>query len=251
MGTSSSSKGMRGKNPLVPEWADDQPGVALPESDPNRFRSFRTHFGNYVSGSGRTSLEKSLGKFAAQATGGSTVGPRRLGAIISAGGHFAEALRDISQGQDVVGLKKSEYEGKSAEHFAQALADLIKGDTPDADWIASAAQEAIEAVFDIDEAFEPENLTEDNVTIILAEFLSISIFQLVLNEAGDSWNRVSDTADAISFENEILDLTREIVDQSLRAEIQGGNNRMTSDAAQHYLRATAKDVWEKWERYSV
>lgn len=250
MGTSSSSKGGRGRNPLVPDWADDQPGAPLPQPDPNRLRSFRRSFGEYVSGGGRSSLEKSLEKFASQATGGSSIGPRRLGAVISAGGAFAEVLRDVSEGRNVEGLNQTQFEGKSVEQFAQAISQLVCGETPDADWINSALQEAIEAALDFDEDFDRDNLSEENISTILVEFLAISIFQLVLNEAGNAWTKAQDSNDTIKCETEILDLTRQIVDQSFSMQFDNGEQNLASDAVQGYMRASAKEVWEKWERYN-
>lgn len=250
MGTSSSSKGPKGKNPLVPDWADDQPGAPLPSPDPNRFRSFRRSFGEYVASGGRPNLEKVLGKYAREATGGSSVGPRRLGTVISAGGTFAETLRDIAQGKDTSGLKSSDFEGKPVEKFAQALADIISGDSPDVDWIAEAAQEAILVALDIDDNFNNESLTQDNITIILVEFLSISIFRLVLNDAGDAWARADDATDAISRENELLDLTRTMVDRSFRSEMADNQNDLASSRVQGYMRSTAREVWDRWERYN-
>lgn len=250
MGTSSSSKGSRGRNPLVPDWADDQPGAPLPKPDANRLRSFRKNFGEYVSGGGRSSLEKSLGKFASQATGGSSIGPRRLGPVVSAGGTFAEALRDLSEGKNVDGLDQSKFEGKSVEQFAQAISQLVCGETPDADWINSALQEAIEAALDFNDEFDRENLTEENISTILVEFLAISIFQLVLNEAGNAWTKAQESSDAIKCENEILDLTRQVVEQSFSEQLSSGNQNLESDAVQLYMRVSAKQVWEKWERYN-
>lgn len=250
MGTSSSSKGGRGKNPLVPPWADDQPGAPLPPADPNRYRSFRRSFGEFVSGGGgRDRLEKSLGKFASQATGGSGVGPRRLGNVISSGGTFGEALKSIADGNNVDGLDASRYTGKTVDQFAQAIAEFVGGDSPDADSIQIAVQEAIECVLDMDVDFDPNALTDDNIAQILMEYLSQSIFQIVVNEAGDSWSRSSDVEIAVKCESEILDLTREHVEQSFATQIQNAGLNLGSIAVERYMRAAAKYVWETWERF--
>lgn len=250
MGTSSSSKGGRGKNPLVPPWADDQPDAPLPSPDPNRYRSFRRSFGEYVSdGGGRDKLEKSLGKFAHQATGGSNVGPRRLGNVISSGGAFGETLKSIADGNKIDGLDASQYTGKSVDQFAEAIADYVSGGSPDADAIRSAVQEAIECVLDLDAEFNPNALTDDNISLIMIEYLAQSIFQIVVNEAGDSWSRSSDIETAIKCETEILDLTREHVEQSFAAQIQNIGINLGSAAVERYMRDAAKYVWQTWERF--
>ena len=103
---------------------------------------------------------------------------------------------------------------------------------------------------DLDQRFDPADLTDENISTILIEFLSISIFQLVLNEAGDAWSRTEDANDAIRCETEILDLTRTIVDQSFKAEMEREGNSLKSQAVKQYMRVTAKEIWEKWERYN-
>ena len=45
MGTSGSSKGPKNSSPLVPAGVDDEPGKPLPEPEGQRFRGFRTEFG--------------------------------------------------------------------------------------------------------------------------------------------------------------------------------------------------------------
>lgn len=251
MGTSSSSKGSRGRNPLVPEWADDQPGTPVPPSDPNRYRSFRKSFGDYVSGGGgKTSLQKTLGKFAGQASGGASVGPRRLGRVISSGGSFGETLKAIADGNDVAGLDASRYTGKTVDQFAQAIGELVGGDSPDADIINSAVQEAIEQVLDLDADFDPNALTDDNISQIMIEYLAQSIFQIVVNEAGNSWNRSDDVVTSAKCETEILDLTREHVEQSFTSQIQQAGVNLGSTAVERYMRTAAQHVWQTWERYN-
>ncbi len=250
MGTSASSKGGRGRNPLVPEWADDQPGTPLPPSDPNRYRSFRKSFGDYVSGGGgRPPLQKALGRFARQASGGANVGPRRLGQVVSSGGAFGETLKAIADGNDVEGLDASRYIGKTVDRFAQELAEHLGGDSPDADIIQIAVQEAIEQVLDVDTDFDPNSLTDDNIAQIMIEYLAHSIFQIVVNEAGNSWNRSDDVVTSAKRETEILDLTREHVEQSFASQVQNKGVQLGSNAVESYMRAAARHVWQTWERY--
>ena len=250
MGTSASSKGGRGRNPLVPDWADDQPGAPLPPSDSNRYRTFRKSFGDYVSGGGgKVPLQKSLGKFARQASGGSAVGPRRLGQVFSSGGAFGETLKTIADGNDVTGLDTDRYTGKTVDQFAQAIAEHVSGDSPDADAINVAVQEAIEHVLDFDAKFDPNSLTDDNISQIMIEYLAQSIFQFVVNEAGNSWNRSDDVVTTAKCETEILDLTREHVEQSFASQVQQAGIKLGSDAVERYMRTAARHVWQTWERF--
>lgn len=250
MGTSASSKGNRGGNPLVPDWADDQPGAPLPPADPQRYRSFRSSFGNYLSGGGgKSDLKRPLGKFARKATGGAKIGPRRLGRVVSAGGSLISALSDISHGIDVAGLDASHYIGKPIEAFSQALSELVTGDHPDSDWVNAAIQEAIEVVLDFEGAFDPNNLSDDSIFSILSEFISQSIFQLIVSEAGNSWKYSEDVENTIKCEGEILDLTREHVEQSLSDQVSEKGRSFEAGAVQNFIRTAAKSVWQEWESY--
>ena len=52
MGTSASGKGRQASNPLVPSWADADPGMPLPPQEGRPFQTFRTEFGRWAAGGG-------------------------------------------------------------------------------------------------------------------------------------------------------------------------------------------------------
>ncbi|SCZ73909.1 hypothetical protein SAMN04488118_1206 [Epibacterium ulvae] len=181
--------------------------------------------------------------------GGAGIGPRRLGRVISSGGSFGETLKNIADGNDVEGLDASRYTGKTVDQFAQAIAEHVGGDSPDADIICVAVQEAIEQALDLDTDFDPSSLTDDNIAQIMIEYLSQSIFQIVVNDAGNSWSRSKDVVNTARCEAEILDLTREHVEQSFAAQVQQTGINLGSEAVEKYMRTAAQHVWETWERY--
>ncbi|WP_430471390.1 hypothetical protein [Thalassospira lucentensis] len=158
-------------------------------------------------------------------------------------------MKAIADGNDVEGLDASRYIGKTVDRFAQELAEHLGGDSPDADIIQIAVQEAIEQVLDVDTDFDPNSLTDDNIAQIMIEYLAHSIFQIVVNEAGNSWNRSDDVVTSAKRETEILDLTREHVEQSFASQVQNKGVQLGSNAVESYMRAAARHVWQTWERY--
>lgn len=250
MGTSASSKGTKGSQPLVPAWADDQPGEKLPTPDPQRFRSFRTSFGRAVAGGGNVEdLRTALGHFSRTATGGSIVGPRRLGNVYVAGGNLASALSSIGQGINVPGLDTNQFIGKSTDYFAQVLGQFLAGDTADADRINVAIQEAVASVLDLDAVFDPKVLTEDVIAELLCEFTSQSIFQIIVEEAGGAWDRSDDAKKTADCEAALLDLIRVVVDKALQTKLASGVSQFTQSQLKDFMRQTAVTAWTEWESY--
>ncbi len=95
MGTSASSKGSGRDQPLVPPWADDEPGKPVPQAEPKRFQAFRRSFGKYLQTRDPRDLQRSLGHYARTATGGSAVGPRRFGSVYNTGGDLYSVLSSL------------------------------------------------------------------------------------------------------------------------------------------------------------
>ncbi|NKC22816.1 hypothetical protein HED50_14625 [Ochrobactrum oryzae] len=72
---------------------------------------------------------------------------------------------------------------------------MLSGDTPDADRINVAVQEAVATVLDVENDFDPAQLTGDAINAILSEFLALSVFQSIVEEVGGAWDRSDDVKD--------------------------------------------------------
>ena len=60
MGTSRSHPGTPPNAPLVPPWADAQPGTPLPQASEHRFRDFRRSLGRFVRTGDRDAANRAL-----------------------------------------------------------------------------------------------------------------------------------------------------------------------------------------------
>ncbi|WIW55366.1 hypothetical protein LRP31_09110 [Mesorhizobium mediterraneum] len=248
MGTSSSSKGSGGKQPLVPPGTDDQPGKPVPTSQPQRFKAFRTAFGKFLKGGDGTDLKRSLGHYARTSTGGSSVGPRRYGAVYSSGGDLYEVLNSLGgDGREAAerGLSKDSLNGQPLDVVCQRLAETLAPDNADKDRIRAAIDEAMVEVLGEGE-FDPDRLDEETVHRIISEYLSQSIFQDIVEEVGGSWANAPDEKRTPEAEAELLELIRVVVDKKLGARMSGSTG-VNKAAVERFMREAVTEVWREWE----
>ncbi len=252
MGTSSSSRGPSGRSPLVPSWADADPGAPLPAPDALRFRTFRTEFGRYAGGEGG-SLRSALGHYARTATAGQAVGPRRFGSAYQAGGGLFGLLGDLAGGGDgaaFVGIDMSGLAGRTLGYAAQEIARALAPENGDADRIRIAIQEAIAEVLPDVEIFDPAALTPDDIIAILIEFLTRILFQQVVEDAGSAWNRAPSDARTAQTEGELFDLIRIAMDRHLGPRLAAAGGRLPRAEVERLQRSAMEDVWRDWENFA-
>ncbi|NKK72485.1 hypothetical protein GFM13_19290 [Rhizobium leguminosarum bv. viciae] len=250
MGTSSSSRGSGSKQPMVPPWADDQPGSPVPAAPPKRFQAFRTSFGKYLKSGEAGDLRRSLGHYARTATGGSGVGPRRFGSVYNSGGDFYEVLKSLGGDGGTAadqGLSKDSLAGQPLDVVCQRLADVLAPENGDADRIREAIDEAMLEVLGEGD-FDPASLDDETVDRIMGEYLSQTVFQEIVEEVGGSWANAPDEKRTSAAEAELLELIRAVVDRNLGPKLADGKTITKSDV-QRFMRETVVEVWKEWESF--
>ncbi|WFU04520.1 hypothetical protein QA648_27445 (plasmid) [Rhizobium sp. CB3171] len=250
MGTSSSSKGSGSKQPMVPPWADDQPGTPVPAGPPKRFQAFRTSFGKYLKSGDRDDLKRSLGHYARTATGGSGVGPRRFGSVYNSGGDFYEVLKSLGgDGGNAAerGLSRDSLAGQPLDVVCQRLAEMLAPENGDADRIREAIDEAMLEVLGEGD-FDPDSLDDETVARIMGEYLSQTVFQEIVEEVGGSWANAPDEKRTSAAEAELLEVIRVIVDKNLAPKLTDGKAITKSDVLR-FMRETVVEVWREWESF--
>ncbi len=250
MGTSSSSKGSGSKQPMVPPWADDQPGTPVPKAPPKRFQAFRTSFGKYLKSGDPGDLKRSLGHYARTATGGSGVGPRRFGSVYNAGGDFYEVLKSLGGDGGAAadrGLSKDSLAGEPLDVVCQRLAEALAPDNGDADRIREAIDEAMLEVLGEGD-FDPASLDDETVDRIMGEYLSQTVFQEIVEEVGGSWANAPDDKRTSAAEAELLELIRVVVDKNLGPKLTDGKS-ITKSEVHRFMRETVVEVWKEWESF--
>lgn len=250
MGTSSSSKGRKNTSPLVPAYADADPGKPLPAPEGQRFRGFRTEFGRAVAGAGGGNFASALGRYARDSTGGTTFGPRRFGTAYTAGASLVgllDELRDGGTGEATTGIDLSSFRGRPLTEAMEAIAQALAPENADADMIRVAIQEALaEALPEVD-GFEPADITDDMMIAVLVEFFSVVLFQEITNDAGDAWNKAPDEDRTIAAENELFDIIHAAVDKHMSPALAGGPGDLTRAQIAALERRAVEDIWAEWE----
>ncbi|ANP86042.1 hypothetical protein [Rhizobium leguminosarum] len=200
-------------------------------------------------GGDKSDLRRALGHYARTTTGGSDVGPRRFGNVYSAGGNFYAALQGLADGSGVPGLDATQFLGRSTDFFAQAIGQFLSGESADADRINRAVQEAVASVFDINADFDPADLTDETIEQLMTEFLSQSIFQTIVEDAGGAWDRAPDEEKTAECEGQLLDLIKVVVEQSFQKQMSSGGQNFTQAQIKQFMRDTTRSVWQQWESY--
>lgn len=245
MGTSSSSKGPSNRSPLVPPWADAEPSAPLPQPEGLRFKGFRTEFGKVAAGSGG-SLARALQKYAADATAGSGVGPRRFGPAYASGADFAQALAGtpVTVGDQTLDL--AALAGRPMDEAAQAIAEALAPENADADQIRSAIQEALAEVLGGETVFDPAALAPDQIVAILVEFFARILFQEISAVAGEAWKKAPSVERSTATENELFEIVRVAMDTHLSPRLSGNLASLSRDELRNLERAAMADIWDAW-----
>lgn len=251
MGTSGSSKGPKSSSPLVPPGVDDEPEKPLPEPEGQRFRGFRTEFGRAAAGGGMAALSTALGKYARDATYGSSVGPRRFASAYQSGAALADTLTSLATrgtGQSTAGVDLSGLAGQPVPVAAQEIARALAPDNVDADQITAAIQEAITEVLPDAGVFDPTLLTPDALIQIMVEFFTRILFLEITSVAGDAWNKAPDAQHATQTEADLLELIRVVVDKHFSPRMAQGFTNSNRAEFRKLERAAMDEVWREWER---
>jgi len=233
---------------LVPAHADANPEQPLPPPEGQRFRGFRTEFGRAVAGGGAGSFASALGKYARDATGGASIGPRRFGPAYTAGGTLFDLLGQLATNgtAEVNGTDLSTLIGQPLEQVAETIAELLAPENADHDLIRTAMLDAIvEALPDV-EYFEPAALSPDQIIVLLVEFHSQLLFTEITGEAGDAWNKSDSQQRTIEAEAELLDLIRAAVDRHLSPLLAAGLTHATRPDMEAIQRKALDDIWTEW-----
>lgn len=248
MGTSASAKGPNSRSPLVPPWADADPAQPVPAPEGQRFRGFRTEFGRAAAGTG--SLAKALQKYAKDATGGSSVGPRRFGPAYISGAKLAGLINELNAGgtgEVSAGIDLSGLTGQPLDVAAQTIASALAPDNADADQVAAAIQEAMAEVLVEQDVFDPAAISQDQIVALLVEYFARIIFQEISGVAGEAWARSPNVERTTATEGELLELVRSAVDKHMSPRLATGLADLTRDQITALERAALADVWREWE----
>lgn len=252
MGTSSPGKGPRGDTPFIPPWAT-QNGPPPPEPPPRRFQQFRTQLGSFLKTGDRSSATEALRSYSRVASGGGSVASNRLGSSLSAGAVLYGLLSgssDESVAQGTGYLKLTELSGKSCDEAIELIITGISekiGDG-DADKIRESLNYALsEALEGVDE-FEASAISEDIINQIIIFYISETIYQKIITDAGDKvWDKAGNNSQIVNAraEEELRELISVTVELKFEEHI---GNKSVDDLSEffHLEEDIVKSVIDDW-----
>jgi hypothetical protein len=249
MGTSTSSKGANNRSPLVPPWADIDGAGPGPQPEPNRFQSFRTSLGRFVSSGDGDYLRKALRSYARSSTGGSNVGPRRFGAMAQAGAGLFGTLNQLRADLGNAPVNLRGLAGRPTREVIDALVNALVPENGDADRIRAALNEALSECLEGVEQFDFSNITDDVLTELMVRYVSFCVFEQIVMDSRDAFAKAHTPAQAEAAEAQLLTLVQTVVDKHMAPLLQGRISAMTQAQIRTAQIAAIREVWLEWEAY--
>jgi hypothetical protein len=249
VGTSTSSRGPKNTNPLVPPWADVDGAGPGPDPAPNRFSGFRTSLGRFVSGGDHSDLRKALGKYARKATGGAEVGPRRFGAMAQAAGGLYEILDGLRNNSADLPLNLRELAGRSTREAINAIVDALVPENGDGDRIRASLNEALASCLDGEAAFDFDSITDEVLMDVMVAYAAQCVFEQVVLDSDRAFNKATTPQQAEEAENALLELVRVVTEKHMTPLLENRLQVMTSAQMQAVQIAAIQEVWREWEGF--
>jgi hypothetical protein len=252
MGTSASSRGPDGKSPLVPPWADTDGQGPGPQPDPQRFRSFRTSLGKFVSGGDTKNLRRAIGHYAGTATGGPAVGPRRFGGMARSGGALFDTLSALRDGGDAraeSGVDLSGLNGQDTDVAIEAIVNALTPQDGDADRIRVAMTEALSECLEGLDEFDFAHITDDMLVDVLLAYVRNCVFEQIILDSRDAFAKAAAAGRVEQAEEDLRQLVSATTDKHMRPLLAGNIPTLHSRQVEAAQLSAIKEAWAEWEGY--
>ncbi|WP_133011380.1 hypothetical protein [Marinomonas flavescens] len=275
MGTSMSSSGPTGKNPLVPPWAEEggeivisdpasdggdvevsngdvQYDIPKPEntdSSSTRFQSARRAFGDYAKSGSRDDLKRSLGHYSRNSTGKGSGAAKRLASGITAGSGLFGLLNGNSVQTSSGNLALQSLSGLTTDQAIDKIVTHLTPNSADADVVRTALNFALsealqESEYIDDVGFSPELMGE-----IYTLYITDLVFQQILIDMGRAWFHAETAIRQISMENELRELVRVVVDSKFETISGGDVSTITQDQISQVQASAISETISEWEQF--
>lgn len=275
MGTSMSSKGPNGHNPLVPPWAEEGDSLAISGggnggadvtvsnsevqdeiAEPNnaqpsssRFQTARRAFGDYAKSGSKADLKRSLGHYARNSTGKGSGAAKRLASGVTAGTGLFGLLKGNPVNTGLESLKLSDLSGLSTDQAIDKIVTHLTPDSSDADMVRTAMNFALSEALQESEYIDDVGFTPDLMGEVFTFYLTDLVFQQVLIDMGKAWFHAETALRQINMENELRELIRVIVDRTLEKVSGGDVSNITQGQIIQVQIATISQTVTEWEQY--
>ncbi|WP_207516090.1 Qat anti-phage system associated protein QatB [Longitalea luteola] len=211
----------------------NSPGQApvVPPKKPSRYKEPKTYFNRYIRSKGEDidALRSALRSYSRRAAGGTTRMARRMAPATHRVARFASVLRDIRAAGKEAALARfelSEYNNRPVTDVLSAISEIIFAntgqafeDTQDDSIVKQAYTETIVRIT-AQEDIDLDNLTNEQIEVMIAIFIEETIAQRVINDLGEKFTKSSpDIEDLIRMEEDIYQIISGMVRVNIMPEI--------------------------------
>lgn len=254
MGTSSNSKGSSDRSPLVPPHADSDSKQPPPSRPDKGLSNFRRSLTSFIKSGGTDLRDRTLGRYARGAVGGSSAGVRRFGAIANGAAAALGALSEIGTGgtgEVATGQDLSTAVGAPVDVAAQIISEAIAPNNSEGDLIRQLMQEAICEALQGEETLERDTVSPEFLDEVLFLYTVEAILHDMLAREGSPSLDAAESAEILQArENELREAVETEVDSRLAALDDGRELSTMSNAERRQLQLDCiQSVLEIWEAY--
>jgi hypothetical protein len=278
MGTSASTLGPKGSNPLIPPWAEQgdslvigsdndgdgstdaievdnqkvQVEIGEASSDPgNRGSTIGTSkaFGDYAKSGSRDDLKSALKSYGGKSSGGGRKTAGRLASGITAGAGLLGLMTGSTvEASNSAVLSLGDLKDLTTDQAIDRISEHLSPESGDADKVRISLDYALnDALGDIDD-FNDIEFTPDVISEVYISYLTDLIFQDVVTGMGKSWFHAATYQRAAYMEKEIRDLIMVITESKLD-RISGGISKVTPEELITIQADVISDTVDAWSDY--
>lgn len=240
MGTSTSSKGPKGTNPLIPPWAEESEDLVLTGSngqaetinnndiqnilnqpssipiDKNRFLAVRRAFTKYLQSGERNALNASLANYSRSSGGGAGVAKRLANGVKSGAGLIGILSGgSASNTGDTRSLSYKDLQGLTVDQAIDKLTEFLVPKDADSEYVRNALDEALSQSLDGEDLFNKIVFDNDLLEDIMNTYLTHLILNDVVNVVGDSWKNCDSPVVYAQRQNDLDELISDIVNNNV------------------------------------
>ena len=273
MGTSMSSKGPKGGNPLVPPWAQDGDSIVISDEqgneseisneviqdqisdpepvdlDPSRFTAARRAFGEFASSGSREDLKRSLKKYSSNSTGKGKGFSKRMASGVTAGTGLFGLLSGETVNTSNGSLNLSNLQGLSVDLAIDQISELLTPISADADNVRSALNFALSEAIESFEEFDDVVFTPELTGQIFTFYLTDLIFQQIVIDMGEAWFHAETPIRQVYMETDLRELIRVIVDIKLEEVTSGDFSNISHNHMTKIQLSVIQETINEWENY--
>lgn len=172
-----------------------------------------------------------------------------MGAVTRSGTQLFSLLSNGSISIDGKRFNLNELNGLPYEDAIDQIAGFLATLDGDSEKIRIAMIEALSLALEDMEEFNSELINDDLLKLVMINYLTEAIFNQVLIDTGDAFNKADTYLQAIKAQNALHGLVKVIVDKNMTEKF--GNSIQIIDENQMLTiqRETIREVFIEWESY--